>query len=97
MDGIPLLPGEDAPTKCTGYQFADGDVDHGTDTSLRDLSLRHSELLKAMEVTLMEVRFRLDKPCMIVGDRNTAFCWTTPSIWYGKLDGEEAFRTYLRI
>ena len=97
MDGIPLLPGEDAPTKCTGYQLADGDVDHGTDTSLRYLSFRHSELLKAMEVTLVEVRFRLDKPCMIIGDGNTAFGWPTSSIWYGKLDGEKAFRTYLRI
>ena len=75
MDGIPLLPGEDAPTKCTRYQLADGDVDHGTDTSLRYLSLRHGELLKAMEVTLVEVRFRLDKPCMIIGDGNTAFGW----------------------
>ena len=97
MDGISLLPGEDAPTKCTGYQLADGDIDHGTDTSLGYLSLRHGELLKAMEVTLVEVRFRLDKPCMIVSDGNTAFRWTTSSIWYGKLDGEEALRTHLRI
>ena len=97
MDGISLLPSEDAPTKCTGYQLADGDVDHGTDTSLRNLSFRHSELLKAMEVTLVEVRFRLDKPCMIVSDGNTAFRRTTSSIWYGKLDGEEALRTHLRI
>ena len=97
VDGIPLLPGEDAPTKGTGYQLADGDVDHGTDTSLRYLSLRHGELLKAMEVTLVEVRFRLDKPCMIIGDGDTAFGWTTSSIWYGKLNGEKALRTYLRV
>ena len=94
---ISLLPSKDAPTQSTGSQLANGDVDHGTDTSLRYLSLRHSELLKAMEVPLVEVRFRLDKPCMIVGDGNTAFRWTTPSIWYGKLDGEGALRTHLRI
>ena len=97
MNGITLLPCEDAPAQCTWGQFADGDVDHGTDTPLRYLSLRHSELLKAMEVPLVEVRFRLDKPCMIVGDGNAAFRWTTPSIWYGKLDGERALRTDLGI
>ena len=96
MDGIPLLPGEDAPTKCTRYQLADGDVDHGTDTSLRYLSLRHSELLKAMEVPLVEVRFGLNKSCMIIGNGDTALGWTTPSIWYGKLDGEGTLRTYLQ-
>ena len=97
MDGVPLLPGEDAPTKCPWYQLADGDVDHGTDTSLRDLSLRHSELLKAMVVSLMEVRLSLDKPCMIIGDRDAAFGGATSSIWNGKLDGKKALRTYLRI
>ena len=97
MYGVPLLPGEDAPAKSTWNQLADSDVDHGTDTPLRYLSLRHSELLKAMEVPLVEVRFSLDKPCMIVGDGNAAFRWTTPSIWYGKLDGQRALRTYLRI
>ena len=97
MDGIPLLPGEDAPTKCTRYQLADGDVDHGTDTSLRDLSLRHGKLLKAMKVTLVEVRFRLDKPCMIIGDGNAAFGWATSSIWYGKLDGQRALGANLRV
>ena len=96
MDGVPLFPGEDAPTKCTRYQLTDGDVDHGTDTPLRYLSLRHSELLKAMEVPLVEVRFGLDKPCMIVGNGDTTLGWTTPSIWYGKLDGEGTFRTYLQ-
>ena len=97
MDGIPLLPGEDAPTESTGYQLADGDVDHGTDTPLRYLSLRHSELLKAMKVPLVEVRFGLNKSRMVVGDGNTALGRATPSIWYGKLNGERALGTNLRI
>ena len=97
MNGVSLLPGKDAPAQSTGSQLTNGDVDHGTDTSLRNLSFRHSKLLKAMKVSLVKVRPGLNEPRMVVGDGYTTLGRTTPSIWYGKLDGQRALRTNLRV
>ena len=53
--------------------------------------------LKAMEVSLVEIRLGHDKPRMIVGDGNATLGRTTSSIWYGELDGQRTFRADLRV